>query len=861
MSRWSRAVPHKAQDDELVMSLVELALERPAGEREFYVQEACEGDAELFQAVWKYVQAEEHMGGFLRDPLIPIVAIEDPFEPGQVLEGRFRIVREIARGGMGIVYEAFDERLERRIALKCAMAGFRKRLPPEVRNASEISHPNVCKIFEIHTASTRQGEIDFLTMEFLDGETLAQRLKRGPLPRPEALAIALQLCAGLSEAHRKHVVHGDLKSSNVIVTTEEGGAPRAVITDFGLAYRPESAQSAAVGGTPDYMAPELWKGAQPSTATDIYALGTMLRELVHGKGGQAGAAPRSKWDEVIGRCVETDPAGRYATADEVATALAPRTRRWLLSAAAAALLAVISGVAAYRVATTPPETVRLAVLPFEFATETSKELGSVTGNAHTSFSLIPVSEARKVHAGDADKARILLGATHVLHVTTARQKDKVVLHAFVTDTRAQVNTREWTSSYAPEDTRFIPTALAGVVTGTFHLPALLARADVNAAARQDYLSGLEYLKKNSTVESALPPLERALAADPDSPLTHAAMAEAYWWKYKIANMREWRDRSDVEFHNAEQRNPDLPAVLSIGGLLLADSGRLEQAEAMYLRAVEIDPGNGNAYRRLGMAYQTANDDGKALAALHQAAQVDPSNLRNHQALGDFYNRRANYSEALKHFVKTVELAPLEPATHYVVGSTYGSLGRFGEAEKEMRSAINLGESPSALSNLGFYLMYQNRDQEAMTYFNRAVQLWPEHYQLWLNQGTVYRRLNLLADAKNSYQKAFTLAESEMKRNPRDAHVRACMAYASAWLGDKRRAGSEIDQALQFSPNDTDVRKFAVRTYEALGRREDSLKVLEASPPDVLADLSRFPDLADLHRDSRFVQMLDQTQRK
>ncbi len=121
-----------------------------------------------------------------------------------------------------------DEKLDRRIALKCAKAGFRKRLPPEVRNASDISHPNVCKIFEIHTASTEHGDLDFLTMEFLDGETLSERLRSGPCSHREARVIALQLCAGLAEAHRKHVIHGDLKSSNIILA-REGDEPEPLL--------------------------------------------------------------------------------------------------------------------------------------------------------------------------------------------------------------------------------------------------------------------------------------------------------------------------------------------------------------------------------------------------------------------------------------------------------------------------------------------------------------------------------------------------------------------------------------------------------------------------------------------------------
>jgi hypothetical protein len=133
----------REQDDELVMGLVEMALGKPSSNREAYLRENAADDSELFDRVWYYIEWEERMQGFLLDPLYPQTS-EPTFFPGELLDKRFRIVREVARGGMGIVYEAMDEKLERRIALKCAKAGFHKRLPPEVRNASEISHPNVC---------------------------------------------------------------------------------------------------------------------------------------------------------------------------------------------------------------------------------------------------------------------------------------------------------------------------------------------------------------------------------------------------------------------------------------------------------------------------------------------------------------------------------------------------------------------------------------------------------------------------------------------------------------------------------------------------------------------------------------------
>jgi hypothetical protein len=192
---------NKAQDDERVMSLVEQALSRAANEREAYLRSACGDNLELLERVRYYIAWDERMKGFLLEPLVPADAYDHPFEPGELLDDRFRIVREVAQGGMGIVYEAMDEKLERRVALKCAKIGFHQRLTPEVRNATEISHPNVCKLFEIHTASTTHGEIDFLTMEFLEGETLADRLRRGPLPDSESRTVARQLCGGAPESN------------------------------------------------------------------------------------------------------------------------------------------------------------------------------------------------------------------------------------------------------------------------------------------------------------------------------------------------------------------------------------------------------------------------------------------------------------------------------------------------------------------------------------------------------------------------------------------------------------------------------------------------------------------------------------
>jgi tetratricopeptide (TPR) repeat protein len=862
------------------MSLVERAMARPIEEREAYLDSACSGNAELFCQVRSYVESEQRMHGFLLEPLLSAAEPEHPFEPGELLEGRFRIVREVAQGGMGVVYEAVDGKLERRIAVKCAKAGFGKRLPPEVRHASEISHPNVCKIFEIHTVTTARGDIDFITMEFLEGETLAERLRSGPLPQKEARLVARQLAAGLAEAHRNRVIHGDLKSNNIILTTTADGAVRAVITDFGLARGPKallaSGPSGTRGGTPDYMAPELWKGEQASTASDVYALGVILYELASGHKPYGRAASdeeraarkpppvNSQWDRILARCLEPDPARRFGAADEVAQALAPsNSRLWFLAAAAAAVLAVATGWVTYERAAAPKESWRLAMLPVESGIElksvadrltrdAASQLGRLKGGSVARLSVIPLEQ---VERGTAK------GATHVVHATLARKDDgKLVLHAVLTDARRQVS-KEWTAEYAPGEMRYAPVALAGMVTSQLELPPLVAAAAVNSAAKRDYWNGLWYLRRYSTIDGALPLLERAVAEDQESPLPYAALAEARQWKWYLTKDSAWLERADESERQAQRRNPDLVQVHRAAGLLSHREGREEQAMSECLRAIALDPHDGEAHRVLGQAYEALNRLDEALAEYRKAVDVDPGDYRNHQALGTFYYNRTNYAVALPHFLKMVKLAPGEATSHFALGNEYFSLGRLPEAENELRLAIGMGKTPQELHTLGVVLLEEKEYEEAADNIRQALSLGPER-PLWrMNLGTAYRLLGRQAESEEAFHRALNLTEKELGRDLRDGETRSYQAFVCARLGDPERAESEITQALQTSPNSGRVRFMAAATYEALHHREDTLRLLSTFSYSELADLNRWPDLADLSRSPRFLELLASRQPK
>ncbi len=202
------------------------------------------------------------------------------FGPGTVLDGRYRILGLLGRGGMGEVYRADDLRLGQAVALKFLPVDLARdpvrlaQFHNEVRTARQVSHPNVCRVYDI-------GEIDgqlFLTMEYVDGEDLSLLLRRiGRLPEDKGLDIARQICAGLAAAHERGVLHRDLKPANIMLD----GSGKVRVMDFSLAAVGEVKDIRA--GTPAYMAPEQLGGQEVTVRSDIYALGLVLYEIFTGR--------------------------------------------------------------------------------------------------------------------------------------------------------------------------------------------------------------------------------------------------------------------------------------------------------------------------------------------------------------------------------------------------------------------------------------------------------------------------------------------------------------------------------------------------------------------------------------------------
>jgi len=320
------------------------------------------------------------------------------FAPGTVLAERFRVERFIAKGGMGEVYEAEDLDLKERVALKTVRfdnaedSRALERFRAEVLLGRQVTHPNVCRIFDLfrHRDKSAGGEVLFVTMELLRGESLEQRIRNAHrLSAEETMPIVEQLAAGLDAAHRAGVVHRDFKSSNVMLVppASGSGSARAVITDFGLAHAllttgPRLTGTREVFGTPAYMAPEQLQGLRITPATDVYALGIVLFEMLTGRLPFQGDTPLAaalkrlseptpsprrivpdldvRWEAAILRCLERKPEQRFARTTDVLKVLTgesvdlpsgavPRplwTRPWAIPAALALL--ALAAVGAWR---------------------------------------------------------------------------------------------------------------------------------------------------------------------------------------------------------------------------------------------------------------------------------------------------------------------------------------------------------------------------------------------------------------------------------------------------------------------------------------------------------------------------------
>ena len=295
--------------------------------RTAFLAQACGSDLELREELERLLEESDDSPGLLsqfaeRATTLAAKASQPNFEPGTILARRFRVVRFLARGGMGEVYECHDIELGENVALKTILPGIAGNqqvlamFKREIQLARKVTHPHVCRIYDLVQHQDADSSINLLSMELVAGQTLAEYLKEhGPLTPAQALPLIEQMASALEAAHKAGVIHRDFKPGNVMLTNGTEG--RVVVMDFGLAFpsaQSETGEISSPRGTPNFMAPEQRHNGPITPATDIYTLGLVIREMT-------GGASTGVWEPVLKRCLQQDPKQRPAHPVEVAQAL------------------------------------------------------------------------------------------------------------------------------------------------------------------------------------------------------------------------------------------------------------------------------------------------------------------------------------------------------------------------------------------------------------------------------------------------------------------------------------------------------------------------------------------------------------
>ena len=341
-----------ANEEQSAEEIFGSALDLPPEERSAYLVRACSGSSELRNLVEELLLEHQRIGSFLEEPLLaknragplpPTVSVHI-LTAGHKL-GRYTVIEPIGSGGMGQVYRALDQKLERVVAIKILSPGLvtgdeaRRRFRKEALALAKLSHPHIAAVYDVG----EQDGVDYLVMECVPGQTLAARLKNGPLPIEDATLIVSEIAGALEEAHEHGVIHRDLKPANVMITPKG----HAKVLDFGIAKllaprAPDATASIETGfivGTPPYMSPEQAKGNTVDARSDLWSLGVIYYELLAGRTPFQGEgniavlhaiikdspaplrafrpdAPQQA-NQIICRFLEKDPASRYQSASEV----------------------------------------------------------------------------------------------------------------------------------------------------------------------------------------------------------------------------------------------------------------------------------------------------------------------------------------------------------------------------------------------------------------------------------------------------------------------------------------------------------------------------------------------------------------
>lgn len=691
----------------------------------------------------------------------------------------YHITSQLGEGGMGVVYEAEDTSLGRNVALKFltpSMANdenLLQRFQREARAASALNHPNICTIHGIEQSDSGH----FIVMELLDGESLGDRIHRGPLDIDAVLKLGVQIADALESAHSKGIVHRDLKPANIFVTSRG----QAKILDFGLAkidrQKPDASSNVptaivdhltsagATIGTVAYMSPEQARGEITDARTDLFSFGTVLYQMAtrvlpfQGETSavmfdsilnrdptpvnQVNPSLPPEFGRIIGQALEKDRDLRYQSATDLKTAL-KRLKRDLDSGRH-------SGESSGIHRTRTPQAVHehaIAVLYFEnlsgmkedeylrdgITEDITTELSKIKRLKTFSRAMVLSYRDKPVTAGQVGKE---LGASYVLTGSLRRAGSRLRINAQLVD--AATDFPLWSERYDREmqDVFEVQDEIASKIAAALRITlspqeqqALAAKPTENLQAYDLYLRGRNYARRvgRQDMQFALQMYENAVALDPGFAVAHAAIANVCaQFYYYFEREQSWIDRSMAATRKASATGQDAPEITCAEAWLEFAERRydsvVEKMRATLARNPDIDGG----YHLLGRALFEAGRYQEVVDIMEDALAHAGENYNTtvpiHNALGAMGKKDAltnfTYRE-IAVFEEQIKKNPEDARARVLVAGDYGLLGRHEEAKRELDLAMMLRpDDTMILYNSACVFCMMNNPKDAMGALKKA----------------------------------------------------------------------------------------------------------------------------------------------
>jgi serine/threonine protein kinase/Tfp pilus assembly protein PilF len=749
---------------------------------------------------------------------------------GQTL-GHYRILERVAAGGMGVVYRARDEQLDRDVAVKVLPLGTlsdeaaRRRFRKEAMALAKLNHPNIETVYEFGT----QDGMDFLVMEYVPGKTLADRLSGGTLPEKEVVAVGMQIAAALEEAHERGIVHRDLKPANIAITAKG----RAKILDFGLAklLRPmdegtteASSDSQAAAGTLPYMPPEQLTGGPVDERADIYTIGAVLYEMATARRAfheqqtsrlidailhQNPVPPRAlnprlstELETIILKCLDKEPERRYQSATELLVdlrRLSPRTSgnalppppspvwgrvtKWIgygvpgLVVLALGLTAMNAGGWRYRLLgrLRTPQIRSLAVLPFE----------NLTGDAEQDYFADGMTEALITNLGQIQALRVI-SRTSVMKYKAARrplpdiaQELRVdgVIEGSVSHSQnlAQVTAR---LVYAPTDTQLWSKSYQRDLQNVLVMQGEVASAIVG-----------EIKVKLTGQEQA-----RLTSAGSVKPAAHEAYLKG---NYLRRGTQAQKQRSKEYFEKAIEIDPNYaPAYVGLANYYLSNSELLPsvtmpQARRYAQKALDLDPALADAHLVLGAVHFFGDWHwAGADREFQRAIELNPGDSEARRTYSYYLSALGRESEAQAEVRRAQELDPLYIATQVTSGWVFYFARQYDRAAEQCQKALELDpNSAGAYDCVGLSYLARGMHDQAISACQQAVRLSGNAPSRAVGLGEAYAAASMKPESQEVLR--------QLRARSAQTYVSPVfLARVSLALGDREQALAQLNAAYR-----------------------------------------------------------------